>query len=297
MSDESAIEAARARLEQTDPRDAPLLQFWRELLPDDFDFSDSRRIVWLDYELSGIERGRRSLERVAALGSVAGRAVLDIGAGNGGLCIATALSGAASVSGIEFEASRIQLARKWAQCRNVEVEFRQGVAEKLPFADASFDVVFLSSVIEHVQDQKLTIREMSRVLRPGGLFFLDGPNRLSPHWLRADPHYGIPWVSAMPNRMGRWWVVDVRKVSPTYDVGVFPIYSSLVRRLRRHGLQALSSDFNSYAMLVLTRPSQVNSAAKRALLNATRLLGVNALAAAYLRDTLPSFAIVGRKSL
>lgn len=296
MSDEPRIADARKRLESVDVRDEPLLEFWRERQPDDFDFSDPRRIVWLDYELSGIDRGLRTLQRLAAFGSVNGRAVLDIGAGNGGLCLASAMSGASRVCGVEYDEARIQLARKWAQCRGLTVDFQQGIAESLPFPDAHFDVVFLSSVIEHVQDQERTIREMARVLRPGGVFFVDGPNRLSPHWLMSDPHYGIRWVSAMPNRMGAWWVVNVRKVSKTYDVGVFPVYSTLVRRLRRHGLQAVQSDFNSYLLSVITRPQDVRSTVKRNVLALTRRLGINAVAAACMRDTVPSFAIVGLKA-
>lgn len=295
LADASALDTARSRLAQTDPKDEPLLAFWRELIPDDFDPSDPRKVISLDFELSGIERGYRSLRRISGLKSVEGKSVLDIGAGNGGLCIACALSGAAATAGIEIEPSRIALARKWADCRGVDVDFRKAVAERLPFDDETFDVVFLSSVIEHVDNQDLTIREMSRVLKRGGAFFLDGPNRLSPHWLLEDPHYRIAGISAMPRRMGEWWVVRVRKVSPSYDVGVFPIFSRLVRNLGRHGLRMIDSDHNSYLLSVLTNPHRVQSASKRAALSAGSMIGLNGVLAALLRNTLPSFSIVGIK--
>lgn len=291
----SALESARVRLAQTDAKDAGLLAFWRELIPGDFDVSDPRKVISLDFELSGIERGYRSLRRIGGLESITGKSALDIGAGNGGLCIACALSGASFTAGIEIEPSRIALARKWAQCRGVDVDFRQAFAEQLPFDDASFDVVFLSSAIEHVDNQELTIREMSRVLKKGGAFYLDGPNRLSPHWLREDPHYRIAGISAMPRRMGHWWVVKVRKISPTYDVGVFPIFSRLVKGLKRHGLRMTDSDHNSYLLSVLTNPQRVQSPRKRAALTATKAIGLNGLISAVLRDTLPSFSIVGVK--
>jgi SAM-dependent methyltransferase len=48
---------------------------------------------------------------------------------------------------------------------------------ELPFADGSFDVVFYHHVIEHVDDPAGSLRELARVLRPGGLIFIGTPNR------------------------------------------------------------------------------------------------------------------------
>ncbi len=294
--DLSLLEEARARLARTDPADEPLLAFWRELIPDDFDATDARKVLSLDFELSGIERGFGFLRHIEKHALIDGKRVLDVGAGNGGLCIACALSGAASTSGIEIEESRIALARKWAECRGVTIDVRRGVAERLPFEDESFDVVFLSSVIEHVDDQEASVREMARVLRKGGMFFLDGPNRLSPRWFLEDPHYRIAAVSVMPKAIGSWWVVRVRRLAQHYDVGVFPIYSVLVNMLRRHGLHVLESGHNSYLLSVLDDPSRVRHGLKRALLTAGSRLGVNRALAGVLRNTAASFWIVGTKA-
>jgi SAM-dependent methyltransferase len=64
-------------------------------------------------------------------------------------------------------------------------------AANLPFADASFDVVFHSMVAEHLEDPATAIRETARVLKPDGMFLFETPNRwyypmlvavLTPHW-------------------------------------------------------------------------------------------------------------------
>lgn len=54
------------------------------------------------------------------------------------------------------------------------------VSEYLPFPDAAFDVVFLHEVIEHVADDRETVREAFRCTRPGGSIVIFAPNRLYP---------------------------------------------------------------------------------------------------------------------
>jgi hypothetical protein len=69
---------------ENDPADGPLLSFWRELIPDDFDPTDTRKVASLDLELSGIERGFGFLRHIENHAPIRGKRVLDIGAGNAG---------------------------------------------------------------------------------------------------------------------------------------------------------------------------------------------------------------------
>jgi len=68
---------------------------------------------------------------------------------------------------------------------------------KLPFADASFDVVVSNHVIEHVGDelaQKAHLAELRRVLRAGGVGYLAVPNR----WMLVEPHYRLAFLRGWP---------------------------------------------------------------------------------------------------
>jgi SAM-dependent methyltransferase len=80
-----------------------------------------------------------------------------------------------------------------------------GAGEFLPYASNSFDAVLSHEVIEHVQDDEAAIREMIRVLRPGGRLVLFCPNRWYPvethgiYW-RGRYHFGnIPLVNYLPD--------------------------------------------------------------------------------------------------
>jgi len=91
----------------------------------------------------------------------------------------------------------------------------------LPFADASFDVVMSNHVIEHVggdAEQLGHLREIRRVLRPGGVLYLAVPNR----WSLVEPHYRLPLLSWLPAGLakaylqatgrGRWY--DCKPLGP-----------------------------------------------------------------------------------
>ena len=136
---------------------------------------------------------------------------------------------------------------------------------------------------------------MSRVLKPGGVFFLDGPNRLSPGWAVEDPHYRIAGISLLSKRLGKWWVVDVRKIASSYDVGVFPEYSLLVKTLRKQGLVILESNHDSYLLKILDDPGRIRSKLKRVILYTASFIGLSQSIAVALRNTKPSFWIVGQK--
>ena len=60
-----------------------------------------------------------------------------------------------------------------------------GVGERLPYADASFDALVCVDVLEHVADLDEVLTEVSRTLRPGGVFLFDTINRNPLAWLAA----------------------------------------------------------------------------------------------------------------
>jgi SAM-dependent methyltransferase len=72
--------------------------------------------------------------------------------------------------GVELSSTRVEKAR---QMRVPDADFRVGDAQALPVEDQSIDFIIASQVIEHVPDDRQMLREVSRVLAPGGRFQID----------------------------------------------------------------------------------------------------------------------------
>lgn len=126
-------------------------------------------------------------------GAVRGKKLLDIGFGNGLYSVAFARAGAEAY-GLEVNDVLLQIAYENARDAGIEVDFRVYDGNKLPFADDFFDYIFSVSVIEHVTDARMLLREAGRVLKPGGKFYLAFPNR----WRPREAHTGIFFLSYIP---------------------------------------------------------------------------------------------------
>lgn len=100
-------------------------------------------------------------------GEVSGRRVLDAGCGDGALVCAVASRGA-EATGIDPDPAMLAAARARAAKAGLRAVFVEGRIEHLPFPAASFDVVVAVTVLCFVADAAGAVREMARVLRPGG---------------------------------------------------------------------------------------------------------------------------------
>jgi demethylmenaquinone methyltransferase/2-methoxy-6-polyprenyl-1,4-benzoquinol methylase len=93
-----------------------------------------------------------------------GDRVLDACCGTGDLAIAAQAAGAGSIVGLDFSEPMLTRARRKAP----ELTFIQGDVLALPFADASFDAAVVGFGIRNVDDLETGLRELRRILRPGG---------------------------------------------------------------------------------------------------------------------------------
>jgi ubiquinone/menaquinone biosynthesis C-methylase UbiE len=118
-----------------------------------------------------IERRRYELEpfihRFARFGETRGQRVLEIGVGLGTDHIQFARAGA-DLTGVDLTSKGIELVGRRLAIESLESDLQVADAERLPFADASFDVVYSWGVLHHTPDTPKAVKEAVRVLRPGG---------------------------------------------------------------------------------------------------------------------------------
>jgi len=101
------------------------------------------------------------------MGSVAGLRILDAGCGDGLLALELARRGA-NVTGVDGSEQMIRTAHRRARHFQEAVNFGTAAVEELPFGAGSFDVVVAVTVLCFVEDATGAVREMARVVEPGG---------------------------------------------------------------------------------------------------------------------------------
>ena len=142
--------------------------FWQEH-PCGTKFADAEPGSPRFYEL--VEEHRYTKEwhipAAADFSSAAGLKVLEIGCGLGTDGAQFAKAGA-DYTGVDLTEAAVELARKRFEISSLPGKFQTADAENLEFADDSFDLVYSHGVLHHTPDTARAIREIHRVLRPGG---------------------------------------------------------------------------------------------------------------------------------
>jgi demethylmenaquinone methyltransferase/2-methoxy-6-polyprenyl-1,4-benzoquinol methylase len=107
---------------------------------------------------------------VAASGVRAGSSVLDCATGTGDLALAfkRAVGPTGRVVGTDFNADMLSYAPAKAQQHGLDVAFEVADAMHLPYADATFDAASISFGIRNVDDPRVALADMARVVKPGG---------------------------------------------------------------------------------------------------------------------------------
>lgn len=118
----------------------------------------------------GLDRSWRR-RAVRALALRQGYRVLDVATGTADMALLVAeLCGDGNVIGVDLSRAMLEIGRTKVASRGLagRIELVEGDAERLPFADGSFDGVCIAFGIRNVPDRACALREMARVTRPGG---------------------------------------------------------------------------------------------------------------------------------
>ncbi len=218
------------------------------------------------------QRGEFVADLIAAERSLSGAQVLDLGCGVGGASRVLRRRGARV-----FPADRNGDRLRYLRLSEPPAPAARLDAAALPYRDNRFDAVVLQDVIEHVPAPERLLREIRRVLKPGGILYLSTPNRCSILNLAADPHWGLPIVAALPRRAVRRLLHGILRREPdrTDFAQLFAlpalrrllVAQSLVPRLRQRAA----------ARELFERPERIIwSSLHRAMLSVSRMLRLRA---------------------
>lgn len=160
-----------------------------------------------------------SLENLVGKDKLWESKILEIGSGNG-FFLCYALRCGLNIVGVEpgknygFKGrySRNITLLKANGIQNPQNFLFDALAEALPFADNSFDVVFSVAVLEHVQNLNKAMEESIRVLRPGGILWANIPNYNSIY----EGHYNIFWIPYMNKTIAKLYVSRIFKRDPYF---------------------------------------------------------------------------------
>ena len=135
-------------------------------------------------------RERTFKRRLLEQASIApGERVLDLGCGTGTLAVqAKRAQPGAEITGVDADPEMLAPARRKAEEAGVEIALDEGLADALPYPDASFDKVLSSLLFHHLprETKAAAAREVVRVLKPGGEFHVADFGRASDPLARAQ---------------------------------------------------------------------------------------------------------------
>ena len=177
---------------------------------------------------AGMDRRWRSL--AATLAKPRGRRVLDVATGTGDLAATLLDDGAAAVVGADFALNMLRAARPKLP---TTVPLVLGDAQRLPFQDGCFDAVTNAFLLRNLSDLDLGLREMRRVLRPGGTLVCLEITRPTPGLFAAL--FNVYFYRLVPALGG---LIAGQRTAYRYlphSLTTFPRADELARRLRRAG--------------------------------------------------------------
>ena len=130
---------------------------------------DSMRKTWMAGDFGVVARtiSGGAEEFVGRLAIASGTRALDVACGTGNVAIPLARAGAV-VTGVDIAPNLLVQARERAAAENLTIQFDEGDAEQLPYADGSFDAVVSMFGAMFAPRPEVVAAELARVLRPGG---------------------------------------------------------------------------------------------------------------------------------
>ena len=215
-----------------------------------------------EYHIFWFEHGKsNNIEFWSRFGSKPdfnGQTVLDVGCGQGSLCLDMAMGCAKKVVGIDIDGPVIEFARRNLQSRYPEwrsvVSFECCAIDTLP--DNTFDVIVCKDTFEHVFDLRGLLGNIRRCLKPGGCLYAGfGPLYKSPNGYHERFHFGLPWGHLLISRSWHLALVNSgrkEKIRSLYEIDTLNelSFADYTKTFAESGLEMISFRVNQSEHIV-----------------------------------------------
>ena len=215
-------------------------------------YKDYWEKYWSDPSHYDSSPNSKILEIIFSLFPVKGKKILEIGAGRGVDSIVLAKNGA-DVSVLDYSDSAVEIIKKRAAEEKADLKIYKADANKLPFEDGTFDLIFHQGFIEHFNDPGPLIEEQKRVLKSGGYLMVDVPQKYNYYTLvkhfkmfLGKWHYG--WETEYTiDGLRRFLQKKDFETVKEYGYGYYPDFLKKIRyleeRIKRRPMKVLFPEF------------------------------------------------------
>ena len=197
------------------------------------------------YDIEG--RVRKASKTISilqdALGELSSFNLLDIGSSTGIMTNEYSKYFTHTV-GIDIDQEAVEFSKK--NYKKESLEFLCVPIEELDYSDGHFDVITCSHIYEHVPDANELLKEIYRLLKPGGVFYFSAVNR----YKIIEGHYKLPFLSFFPKKLSNVYLVITNKGKKYYE-----------NHLSLRNLKKLVNDFEiiDYTIETIQNPEKYNA--------------------------------------
>lgn len=240
------------------------------------------------------------------LGNLSGKSILDVGCGEGGLLIALKNKGL-QVLGVDLSKTALEIAHLQLSCResvgNPSI-LGQAEGHHLPFRDNTFDLVTSVDTLEHIPDLPGFLGEIKRILKKGGHFYANTPNRHWPyethcrmyllHWLprRLRPPIIKTFFPKRVKKLEKLEYLDALNLLTPSELDKISYQS--FSNVREQSSVLLNRYKNDHAQRI-RKDSHLKNGIIRTVLGATSIPGISILSRSLLNRLAPEIILIAEK--
>lgn len=192
----------------------------------------------------------------------AGKTILDLACGYGGKALAYSRQDPAYICGVDLNVGLLGEAQKRPQVSRLVIGFVGADAGRLPFADASFDLVISDDGFDHFKETSRVLDEITRVLKPGGIAFISFVPYYSRECSHMTEYLRVPWhhvlfsQATIRRTLERVAADEARRADAdpsAYRSGVEGVFQTFVNHLSRLTVRQFVGQLRDRSGLTLIR--------------------------------------------